>query len=297
MRNALIFGIGIIVLVILYNLFTFAVDETQTAVVKRFGEVVRVTTEPGLNFRLPFVDQIIFLEDRLLNYDIQPKEIITADQRRLRIDNYALWRIEDPKLFVEKLRGDLRLAQSRLDDVVFSNIRDVLARHTLADIISVQRLEFLALVTDLTDNQVHDFGMAVIDVQVKRADLPREVEQDVYARMRSEREQAAAQLRAEGDEQGLQIRSKADADRAKILAEANRRAEERRGEADAQALVTYANAYSQNPEFYQFWRSLESYKRSFADGTTVVISTDADYLRFFDSNQLVPLEPTEAARE
>jgi membrane protease subunit HflC len=282
MKKLIIFAGVVVLLIIVYNLFTFTVDETKKAAVLRFGEIVKLAEEPGLYFKVPFVQSVEYLEDRVLNYDIQPRDILTSDQKRLIIDNYAIWRVGDPKLFIEATRGRLLNAQSRIDDIVYSDLRNILAKHTLDEIVSAKRLEYLQQVTDLSRDKLGKFGIVLIDVRIKRADLPTEIEQAVFSRMRSERERIAAQLRAEGEEKSKQIKSTADKDKEIILADARKEAEKIMGEGDAQALETYANAYNQDPEFYRFWRTLESYKTALKDGSRIVLTTDSDYLKFLE---------------
>jgi len=282
MKKLIIFAGVVVLLIVVYNLFTFTVDETKKAAVLRFGEIVKLAEEPGLYFKIPFVQSVKYLEDRVLNYDIQPRDILTADQKRLIIDNYAIWRVGDPKLFIEATRGRLLNAQSRIDDIVYSDLRNILAKHTLNEIVSAKRLEYLQQVTELSRDKLGKFGIVLIDVRIKRADLPTEIEKAVFSRMRSERERIAAQLRAEGEEKAKQTTSSADKDKEIILADARKEAEKIMGEGDAQALETYANAYNQDPEFYRFWRTLESYKTALKDGSRIVLSTDSDYLQFLE---------------
>ncbi len=282
MRTLITFAVVVVVLIVAFNLFTFTVDETQKAAVVRFGEIVRIVEEPGLGFKIPFVQRIIYVEDRVLSYDIQPRDILTSDQVRLVIDNYAIWRVGDPRRFIEATGGRLSSAQSRIDDLVYSDLRNLLAKHTLEEIVSEMRRDFLQQVTELTRAKLQEFGILLIDVRIKRADLPAEIERAVFARMRSDRERIAAQLRAEGDEQSRQIRSSADRDVEILLAEARREAEQVRGEGDAQALEIYAEAYNQDPEFYRFWRTLESYRRALLADTRIILTTDSDYLEFLE---------------
>jgi membrane protease subunit HflC len=272
----------IVLLIIAFNLFTFTVDETRKAAVLQFGEIVRVVEEPGLNFKVPFVQNIVYLEDRILNYDIQPHEVYTADQKRLVIDNYAIWRVGDPRLFIEKVGGRLVGGQVKIDEIVYSDLRNVLAKHTLDEIVSEKRADYLEEVTATSRAKLEPLGIMLIDVRIKRADLPSEIEQAVFSRMRSERERIAAQLRAEGEEQARLITSTADKDVEIILADARRDAEKKMGEGDATALETYANAYNQDPDFYRFWRTLESYKTALADDVRIILSTDSDYLQFLE---------------
>ncbi|TFH10266.1 MAG: protease modulator HflC [Candidatus Atribacteria bacterium] len=284
MKSLITFVIVVVVAVISFNLFTFTVDETKTAVVRQFGDVVRVVEAPGLHLKVPFIQSITYLEDRILNYDIQPREIITSEQKRLVIDNYAIWRIADPRLFLESTGGQLVGGQTKIDDIVYSDLRNILAKHTLDEVVSAKRTEYLQEVTELSRTKLlEDFGIMLLDVRIKRADLPAEVEQAVFSRMRSERERLAAQLRAEGEEQARQITSNADKDVEIILADARKDAEKVRGEGDAEALEIYAEAYNQDPDFYRFWRTLESYKVALASNTRIILSSDSDYLRFLES--------------
>jgi len=282
MKKVIVFVIVVVALIIAYNLFTFTVDETKKAAVLRFGEIVRIVEASGLHFKIPFVQSVVYLEDRVLNYDIQPRDVLTSDQKRLVIDNYAIWRVGDPKAFIEATGGRLSNAQSRIDDIVYSDLRNILAKNTLDEIVSEKRLDFLRQVTELSRAKLQEFGIVLIDVRIKRADLPTEIEQAVFERMRSERERIAAQLRAEGEEQSREIRSTADRDAEIILADARKDAEKVRGEGDARALEIFAEAYNQDPDFYRFWRTLESYRTALAGSTRIVLSTDSDYLEFLE---------------
>ena len=283
MKSFIIFVGVVLIAVIAFNLFSFTVDETRKAAVLRFGEIVRLVEEPGLHFKVPFIQSVTYLEDRVLNYDIQPLDVYTADQKRLAIDNYAIWRVGDPQLFIESTGGRLSSAQWRIDEIVFSDLRNILASHTLDEIVSEKRTAYLEQVTELSRAKLANFGIVLIDVRIIRADLPTEIEQAVFERMRSERQRIAAQLRAEGEEQARQITSTADKDVEIILADANKDAEKVRGEGDAQALEIYAEAYNQDPDFYRFWRTLESYRVALASNTRIILSGNSDYLRFLES--------------
>ena len=282
MKTLVTFVIVVVAVLIAFNLFTFTVDETRKAAVLRFGEIVRIVEEPGLYFKVPIVQRVTYLEDRVLNYDIQPRDVLTSDQKRLVIDNYAIWRVGDPQAFIESTGGRLNNAQSRIDDIVYSDLRNILAKNTLDEIVSEMRLEYLQQVTELSREKLREFGIVLIDVRIKRADLPTEIEQAVFSRMRSERERISAQLRAEGEEQSKQIRSTADKDAEIILADARKDAEKVRGEGDARALEIYAEAYNQDPGFYRFWRTLESYKVALADDVRIILSTGSEYLEFLE---------------
>jgi len=282
MRKVLIFAAVIVVAMIGFNLFSFTVHETQKAAVLQFGEIVKIVELPGLYFKIPFIQSVTYLEDRVLNYDIQPRDILTADQERLVIDNYAIWRVGDPQRFIEATRGSLLNAQSRIDDIVYSDLRNILAEHTFNEIVSENRLTYLQEVTTLSREKLVEFGIVLIDVQIKRADLPEEIEDAVFSRMRSDRERIASQLRAEGEEEARRITSTADKDAEIILADARRSAEIVMGEGDADALEIYANAYNQDPDFYRFWRTLESYETALDGATRIVLSTDSEYLQFLE---------------
>ncbi|MCS6903205.1 MAG: protease modulator HflC [Candidatus Bipolaricaulota bacterium] len=280
MMRLLIFVGAIVLGIVAFNLVAFTVDETEQAVVQEFGRIVSVIREPGLYFKTPFVQNVVKLEDRLISYDIRPQPIIAADKKRLIVDNYALWRIVDAKRFVETMGGDITRAQQRLDDVIYSNLRDILGKQTLTDII--QRSGYLDEVIRLTQQQVQEFGIEIVDIRIKRADLPEENEQAVYSRMISEREQIATGIRAQGDEEAQRIRAEAEREREIIFAEARKRAEELRGEGDAQAIETYAQAYNRDVQFYRFWRTLDSYKKSLSAQDTLVLSTDSEYLKYLE---------------
>ncbi len=280
-KALVIIGIVVVTFFIVSGMFFFTVDQTKQAVVLRFGKITRVIKDAGLYTKTPFLDRVIYIEKRINNYDIQPEEVITSDQKRLRIDNYALWKIDDPKLFVEKVKT-IEGAQMRMDDIVYSYLRDILAKHTLSDIISDKRTAYLQQVTLLTRKALKDFGIYTIDVKIKRADLPQTNENAVYQRMKSDRQKVAAMYRAQGEQQAAQIKAEADKKAQIILATAQKQASEYKGEGDAKALEIYADAYNQDPEFYGFWRTLESYKVALATGTTIILSTTSDYLKLLD---------------
>lgn len=276
MKTLVSFLIFVAVVVLGYRLCAFSVDETETAVIQQFGEIMAVQTDPGLYFKIPLIQNVVYLEDRLLSADIKPAPVITVDKQRLTVDSYTLWRISQPQRFVETMRGLRSNAEKRIDDIVYSLLRDVLGKKSFDDIL---KREFLTEVKDLARAQLSDFGITVIDVRLKRADLPEANEQAVYQRMMSERQQIAQRFRAEGEQQAQRIRAEADRKVKIIVAEAQKLSEELKGEGDAQALEIYANAYNQDTAFFQFWRTLESYKLSLAQNSTLVLSSDSEYLR------------------
>ena len=282
MKKALSFIIIVLVILMAYNFFTFTVDETKTAVVKQFGEVVKISKEPGLHFKLPVVQNVIYLEDRILSYDIEPRKLITSDKKHLLVNNYALWKIEDPLKFVQAMSGQRTLAQTRIDDIVYSNLRNRLASETFDNIISEKRIGYLNSITKKSRAQLKDYGIHLIDVKIKRADLPESNEDAVYERMSSERKQKATEIRAQGQRESEIIKAEADKEADIIGAQAEKKAQQLRGQGDAKALQVYSDVYSQDKEFYQFWRSLQSYKNSLKEKTTIILSEDMKYLKYLN---------------
>lgn len=279
MKSLITFLIVAALVVSAWRMVAFTVDETQTAVVLQFGEIVKVAKEPGLYFKKPLLENVVYIEDRLLSIDIKPAPVITVDKQRLTVDSYTLWRISEPQRFVETMRGLRGNAEKRIDDIVYSLLRDVLGKKSFEDIL---KREFLSEVKELAHAQLSDFGITVIDVRIKRADLPEANEQAVYQRMMSERQQIAQRFRAEGDQQAQRLRAEADRQVQIIIAEAQKTSEDLKGQGDAQALEIYANAYNRDPQFFQFWRTLESYKLALGRNSTLVLSTDSEYLQLLE---------------
>lgn len=261
-----------------WNLVCFTVPQWWQAMVVQLGDPVRIVQEPGLYFRLPLVQQVLYFDRRLLDYDAAPNEVLTRDKQQLVVDNYTRWRIVDPLQFYRSVR-DERGAQSRLDDIVYSNVRETLGRHTLREIVSEKRSALMREVTERSDRSARQYGIEVIDVRMRRADLPAKNEQNVFNRMRTERERQAKKFRAEGDEEARKIRSESDKQVQILLAEARREADITRGAGDAQAIKIFADAYARDPDFYAFVRTLEAYRATLPEGTTAILSPDSDFLR------------------
>lgn len=271
-RTSLIVLAAVVVIGVGVYASTYTVDETEYAVEIRLGEVQRVLSEPGLYLRPPLISQVVHFDRRLLTYDSSTGNIITGDKKTMLVDNYARWRVVDPQLFYESVRTE-RGAMSRLDDIVYSQMREILGRHDLEEIVR-DRDELLTQVTRRTQDEAKQMGVQVFDVRIKRADLPEANSQAVFGRMEAERRRVAKRYRSEGEQEALRIRSEADREKAELLAEANRKAAVIRGEADAEAARVYAAAYGAEPEFYRFWRSLEAYRTTFADGGSTLLLTD-----------------------
>jgi membrane protease subunit HflC len=272
--------VGLVALALLgvWSFATFRVPQWMQVVVLQLGEPVRTVRDPGLYVKLPFIQEVLYFDRRMLEYDASPKEILTRDKQQLVVDNYARWRILDPLQFYRTVRNE-EGAQSRLDDILYSNVRETLGRHTLREIVSEKRAELLEQVTKRSDENARGYGIEVIDVRVKRADLPEKNEQNVFNRMRTERERLAKKFRAEGEEESRKITSEADKEVRILMADARRQAEIVRGEGDAQAVKIFADAYGRDPGFYEFVRTLEAYRRTLGDGTTLILSPDSDFFR------------------
>lgn len=268
-----------LVLVAGWNLVAYTVPQWQQAIVVQLGEPVRTVQEPGLYFKLPLIQDVLYFDKRLLAYDASPKGILTKDKQQLVVDNYSRWRIRDPLQFYRTVRDEAG-AQSRLDDVIYSIVRENLGRRTLREIMNEKRTEVMAEVTKESDAKARDYGIEVVDVRIKRADLPEKNELNVFERMRTERERQAKKFRAEGDEEARKIRSGSDKEVQILTAQARKQAEILRGEGDAQAVKIFADAYGRDPAFYQLVRTLEAYRKSFNEGTTVVLSPNSEFFRY-----------------
>ena len=277
-RWAIVVG-TLVLLVAVWNLAFFTVPTWMQAVVLQLGEPVRTVREPGLYMKIPFVQSVLYFDRRLLDYDASPKELLTRDKQQLVVDNYTRWKIIDPLKYYQAVRDEAG-AQSRLDDIIYSNLRENFGRQTLLEILSTKREELMTDITHKSDEATRDYGIEVVDVRVKRADLPEKNEQNVFGRMRTERERLAKKYRAEGDEEARKITSGAERDVRVLLAEAQRDAEIARGQGDAEAVRIYADAYGRDPEFFSLTRTLDAYRRALPDSTSLVLSPDSDFLRF-----------------
>lgn len=267
----------IIAIVLVNSLFT--VDETEQVIITQLGKYVRTITEPGLHFKTPFLQTLNRFENRVLEYDAAAALIITSDKKHLVIDNYARWKIIDPLKLYQTVRDEAG-AQARLDDIVFSEIREELARHTLTEVISVNREAIMEKVHRQCDDKAREYGIEVIDVRIKRADLPAEVAHSVYARMKAERHRIAKKYRSEGEEEAVKIRATTNKEKTILLAESYRLAEKLKGEGDAEAITIYAKAFEKDPEFYAFIRTLEAYEKSLRQDTTIVMPSNSEFFQY-----------------
>ena len=249
----------------------FIVDETQQVVILQLGKPVKTVTEPGLNVKLPFpLQEKITFDDRLLEYDSPPEEILSKDKKSLIVDNYVRWKIVDPLQFLKTVQA-IPTAKSRMDDIVYSELRRELGTHDMVEIITENREEIMDIVTRQSNSATLAYGISVVDVRIRRVDLPAENEESIYARMEAERKRQANKFRSEGEEEAQKIRAATDRDKTIILADAYKEAEKIRGEGDARAVQIYARSYSADPKFYEFVRTLDTYKKVVDDKTTLVL--------------------------
>ncbi len=267
-------AIGVI-LVFLGLTSIFIVDETEQVVVLQFGKPVRIITEPGLHMKVPFpIQEKNVFDNRLLEYDSPPEEILSKDKKSLIVDNYVRWKIVDPLQFLKTVQA-IPTALSRMDDIVYSELRRELGTHDMVEIITENREELMEKVTVASNRATQDYGIKVVDVRIRRVDLPSQNEESIYARMDAERKRQANKFRSEGEEEAQKIRATTDRDKTIILADAYKEAEQIRGQGDAKAVEVYAKAYSVDPKFYEFVRTLDAYKKIVDDKTMLVLPSDS----------------------
>jgi len=270
---------AILALIIVTGSF-FTVSETQQAIVLQFGAVKRIDQTAGLKLKLPLIQDVVIYEKRLLDIVSPPQEVILADQRRLVVDAYAVYRIVDPLKFYQAVRTD-EGARLRLTSSMNATLRDVLGGTTVATMLSKDREQVMQTIRAKVNDAASPLGLVVADVRISRANFPESISQSIYAQMNSERQREAAEFRAEGAEQAQEITSKADRERTVILADAKRQADILHGQGDAQATQIYADAFGRDPEFYAFYRSLDAYKKSLGgDDTQFVLSPNSEFLRY-----------------
>ena len=292
-RNLTIIAIAVAVLLILGLSSTFIVQQTEQAIVLRFGNPVRVINEPGLKFRLPIAETVAKYDKRVLDSDPEAEEVIASDQKRLVVDAFARYRIVDPLRFYQTV-SDERGLQSRLERIINGTLRNVVGNVTLASVLSEERAKIMSEIQKQVQNEAKTFGIDVIDVRIRRADLPQANSEAIYARMKSEREREAKEFRAQGAELAQRIRARADRERTVLLADAQKQAQILRGDGDAEQVQIWAKAANQDPEFFVFYRSMEAYREALGGGdTTLVLQPDSDFLRYFrDVHGKPPAKPS-----
>ncbi|AWK86961.1 protease modulator HflC [Azospirillum thermophilum] len=280
-RTLAIAGLGIVAAAVVASSALFTVNEAQQALVLQFGEPRRVIQTPGLQVKIPFIQEVRILDRRVLDLDPPVEQVILADQKRLDVDAFARYRIHDPLKFYQTA-GTEAVAETRMNSIVNSSLRRVLGSVTLLAVLSEERARIMNDIRGQVNGEAQRFGIEIVDVRIRRADLPEETSQSIFARMRSEREREAAEARAQGQEQSQQIRSRAERERTVILAEAQRDAQILRGEGDNQAIKLIGEATSIDPQFYSFYRSLEAYRKALnKDDTTLVLSPTGEFFRYF----------------
>ncbi len=274
----------IAVILVTINLSVYTISMVEQAVITQLGKPVNNVDEPGLHFKIPFIQKVTKFPKQLLDYDSAPTEILTKDKKNLLIDNYAKWRIFDSLKLLQTVR-DTNGAQSRLDDIIYSELRVELGRHNLIDIVSTTRDEIMKIVTERTNGKAKEYGITVLDVRIKRADMPQEIANSIYNRMRTERERIAKEYRAQGKEEAQKIRAKTDKEKIVLLAEAYKKEQGIKGEGDAKSIKIYAESLEKDPEFYSFIRSMEAYKILFKEKSTIILPPDTEFFRFLKESK------------
>ncbi len=265
----------------------FVVQEVSQAIVLQFGDPKKIITKPGLNFKLPFIQNVVFLDRRVLNLDNPPEEVIAADQKRLIVDAFARFKIVDPLKFYISV-GNERVARSRLATIINSRIRSVLGTQELATLLSTDRAVHMASIQNDVNTEAKNFGITIVDVRIKRADLPQANSEAIFKRMQTEREREAKEFRAQGAEMAAKITSTADKEVTVILANANKQSEIMRGEGDGKRNKIFADAFGRDPQFFGFYRAMQSYEKALIGGdTSMILSPDSDFFKFFGNTGVI----------
>jgi membrane protease subunit HflC len=278
---------GILVLVgVVAFLSIIIVKEVNQAIILQFGDPKRIIMKPGLNFKIPFIQNVVYLDKRILNLDTPPEEVIASDQKRLIVDAFARFQIVDPLKFYISV-GDERVARSRLSTIINSRIRNVLGQEELQTLLSKDRSKQMELIKEGVNNEAQNFGISIVDVRIKRADLPQANSDAIYRRMQTEREREAKEFRAQGAEMAVTITSTADKEVTVILADAQKQSEIMKGEGDGTRNKIFADAFGQDPEFFAFYRAMQAYEKALIGGeTSLILSPDSEFFKFF-GNELV----------
>ncbi len=281
----IIVGIAVVVIGVIASQALFTVHQVQQAIVLQFGEPRRVVQEAGLAWKIPFIQNVQFYERRTLNLDPPEFEVLLDDKKRIKVDAFARYRIDDPLEFL-KVVGTEATARNRLGNLVNSSLRRVIAKTSLTDLLSSKRGGLMEQIQVEVANNAKSLGVTIVDIRIGRTDLPTETSQAVFNRMRTEREREARELRAQGKETAQKITAGADRERTVILANAKRKSEQLRGEGEGQRNLILGKAYGQDPEFFQFYKSLAEYQKNLVgNDTTMVLSPDSDFFRFFGNLQ------------
>ncbi|MCH7630473.1 MAG: protease modulator HflC [Proteobacteria bacterium] len=281
-KLTMIIAVGLALAVLAY-MSVFTVTQTDQALVLQLGEHKRTVKQPGLHFKLPFVQNVIYLDKRILNLDLKPEEIVSSDQKRMVVDAIARFRIIDPLLTFQTRRNERGVSQA-LETMVSSSVREVLAREQFITLLSGERADLMKQIRDSVNAAAHSFGVEIIDVRLRRVDLPARNSQSIYERMNTARRQEAQEIRAEGQEQALRIRAEAERERTILLANAERDGQILRGQGDSEAVRIFAEAFGRDVEFFEFYRSMQAYKVALQPGdTTLVLSPNSEFFKYLDS--------------
>ncbi len=284
----------IVALIIAYGTF-FTVYQTRQALVVRLGQPVRIVSDPGLNYKIPLIDSVIYVDKRILDLENPAQEVIASDQKRLVVDAFARYRIKHPLLFYQSV-GTVEGANSRLSTLLNSALRRVLGEATLTQVVRDQREQLMARVREQLDNEAQAFGISIVDVRIRRADLPEQNSQAVYQRMQTERQREAQEFRSQGTQRAQEIRARADRDVTVILAEAQSKGEQTRGEGDAERNRIYADAFGRDADFFAFYRAMQAYENGLRpNDTRMLLKPDSDFFRFFNDPSGKPREGTARA--
>jgi len=284
--NKFLLPVLVVVGFVIY-LSLFVVKEINQAIVLQFGDPKKVIVEPGLQVKIPFIQNVVFLDRRILNLDAPPEEVIASDQKRLIVDAYARFKIVDPLKFYISV-GDERVARSRLSTIINSRIRSVLGKQSLATLLSEDRTKQMAIIQDGVNAEAENFGIKIIDVRIKRADLPQANSEAIYKRMQTEREREAKEFRAKGAEMAVTITSTADKEVTVILANAKKQSEIMKGEGDGKRNNIFAGAFGKDPQFFAFYRAMQAYEKALIGGdTSLILSPDSDFFKFFGDTGVI----------
>lgn len=283
MKTKIFTLLSVVVLIGIFN-GMYQVSEIEYAILLRFGKPVGDSVRSaGLKFKTPFIDDVLKFDKRILEFDSEPKELITKDKKTIIVDNYSKWKISDPLLYLQSVRTEGE-AQKRLDDIVYSELRQVLGQHELIEIIAYKREEIMEMTNNNSRDKLKEFGIELIDVRIKRVELPEENETNIYRRMETQRQEEAKRYRAEGQEEALEIVSKADKEKSILLSQAYRESQVIKGEAEREAAKIYAEAYNKNIDFYKFIRTLESYEKILGKKSNdkLIIGTDSELWQYIN---------------
>ena len=287
MKKITYVAVGFFIAIMMLAASTFTVDQREHAIVFRLGEIVSIKKEPGLYFKTPLIENVRFFDNRILTLNVQEADrFITSEKKNVLVDSFIKWKIIDPAKYYVSVKGDEVQAERRISQTVNDGLRAEFGKRTIHDVVSGERTEIMQILTERADRDLRSLGIQILDVRLRRVDLPKEVSESVYQRMDAERKSVANELRSQGFAASEKIRADAEKQRDIIISEAYKEAQKLKGDGDAKAAEIYANAYGKNPEFYAFYRSVEAYKNSFKDKSDVmVLDPTSDFLKYLRSSK------------